>query len=208
MIQDRLDMPSTIDASCAGAAARGRAHAPAAVCAMGVIAFALLTALGAQIRVPLPGTPVPMTLQTLAVLLSGLTLGPWLGSASMLLYLLLGMTGVPVFADAVWTDGVLLGATGGYLVGFVLCQPVLGLIASARLNKSVWPTAVLAAVFGNMVIFGCGLIWLSASLGTDLSQTLAKGLWPFMIGMVLKTGVAAGLGSVCAPVARWLQGKT
>ena len=201
-------MPSTIDVSCIGAAAWRRAHAPAWVCAMGVIAFALLTALGAQIRVPLPGTPVPMTLQTLAVLLSGLTLGPWLGSASMLLYLLLGMTGVPVFADAVWTDGVLLGATGGYLVGFVLCQPVLGLIASARLNKSVWPTAVLAVVFGNIVIFGCGLVWLSAWLGTDLSQTLALGLWPFMIGMVLKTGVAAGLGGASAPVARWLQGKT
>lgn len=207
MIQGKLDLPSTIDLSYTPAASRIRAHAPAAVCAMGVIAFALLTALGAQIRVPLPGTPVPMTLQTLAVLLSGLTLGPWLGSASMLLYLLLGMTGVPVFADAVWTDGVLLGATGGYLVGFVLCQPVLGLIAGARLTKSVWPTAILAAVAGNVVIFGCGLIWLSASLGTDLSQTLAKGLWPFMIGMVLKTGVAAGLGGVASPLAKWLQGK-
>lgn len=208
MIQDRLDMPSTVDASYAGAAARGRARAPASVCVMGVIAFALLTALGAHIRVPLPGTPVPMTLQTLAVLLSGLALGPWLGSASMLLYLLLGMTGVPVFADAVWTDGVLLGATGGYLVGFVLCQPVLGLIAGARFFKSAWLSAILAVVAGHAIIFGCGLIWLSAWLGTDLSQTLALGLWPFMIGMLLKTGVAAGLGGVATPFAKWLQGRS
>ena len=171
-----------------------------------VVAFALLTALGAQIKVPLPGTPVPMTLQTLVVLLSGLTLGPWLGSASMAFYLLLGMAGTPVFADTVGSNGMFFGATGGYLIGFLLSQPAVGLIARLRPTKSVWPTAILATFTGHAIIFACGLIWLSAWLDIGLARTLELGLWPFMIGMLLKTGVAAALGGICAPVARWLQG--
>ena len=190
------------------AATIDRGHARTLMRIVAVIAFALLTALAAQIRVPLPGTPVPMTLQTLVVLLSGLTLGPWLGSASMAFYLLLGMTGTPVFADAVWKDGIFFGATGGYLLGFVLSQPAVGLIARLRPTKSVWPTAILAAVTGHAIIFACGLIWLSAWLDIGLTRTLALGLWPFTIGMLLKTGLAAGLGGVCAPVARWLQAKS
>lgn len=171
-----------------------------------VVAFALLTALAAQIKVPLPGTPVPMTLQTLVVLLSGLTLGPWLGSASMAFYLLLGMAGTPVFADTVGGNGMFFGATGGYLIGFLLSQPAVGLIARLRPAKSVWPTAILATFTGHAIIFACGLIWLSAWLDIGLARTLELGLWPFMIGMLLKTGLATGLGGVCAPVARWLQG--
>ena len=171
-----------------------------------VVAFALLTAVAAQVRVPLPGTPVPMTLQTVAVLLSALTLGPWLGSASMVLYLLLGMLGTPVFAAAVWTDGVFFGHTGGYLIGFVLAQPAIGMAARLSTVKSVWLRCLLATVAGNAVIFGCGLIWLSAWLDIGLTQTLELGLWPFMIGMVLKTGAAAGLGGITSPFARWLRG--
>ncbi len=205
MIQQEPPM-SLVDLTGSQAATIDRAHARTWMRIVAVVAFALLTALGAQIKVPLPGTPVPMTLQTLAVLLSGLTLGPWLGSASMAFYLLLGMTGMPVFAGAVGSNGMFFGATGGYLIGFVLSQPAVGLIARLRPTKSVWPAAILATFTGHAIIFGCGLIWLSTWLDIGLTRTLELGLWPFTIGMLLKTGVAAGLGGVCAPLARWLQG--
>ncbi len=199
---------SFADISCSQTATINRAHARTWIRIVAVVVFALLTALGAQVKVPLPGTPVPMTLQTLVVLLSGLTLGPWLGSASMALYLLLGMAGMPVFADTVGSNGMFFGATGGYLIGFVLSQPAVGLIARLRSTKPVWPAAILATFTGHAIIFGCGLIWLAAWLDIGLTRTLELGLWPFMIGMLLKTGVAAGLGGVSAPLSRWLQAKT
>lgn len=174
----------------------------AAIAVAGVVLFALATALSAHVRAPLPGTPVPMTLQTLAVLLAGVTLGPWFGTAAMGFYLLLGMCGAPAFADAVWKDGVFFGATGGYLVGFVLAQPAIGLAARARSlqrgRAPAWPRLLLAGALGHAIIFACGLAWLAAWAGTDLPRTLELGLWPFMLGTVIKTALTVAAGGATA----------
>lgn len=169
----------------AGAAAR------VALILAGVGGFALLTALGAQVRVPLPATPVPMTLQTLFVLLAGAALGCRLGTLAMGLYLALGLTGWPVFA----IGG---GATVGYLVGFALTPLMVGSLTRGRVSLARLVAALLA---GNAVIFGCGvagLAWWAGQVGlpTDLAHLLALGVVPFVPGMVLKTLLAAG-------VARW-----
>ncbi len=165
-----------------------RAWLPAA----GVVAFALLTAAGAMVRIPVPGSPVPITLQTLFVLLAGMTLGPRLGAASMAFYLLLGMTGYHVFAAASWGAGTVLGPTGGYLLGFVLAQPVVGGIA--RLGNGRWPALLAAAVAGYAVIFAAGLVWLNLWTGADWSATLAMGLAPFVPGTIVKTVAAVAGG--------------
>src|SRR5262245_17096829 len=91
-----------------------------------VLAFALLTAVAAGIKYPIPGSPVPATLQTLVVLAGGLLLGPWLGGAGIALYLALGVVGLPVFAGGGAGVQTIVGATGGYLVAFLLVQPLLG----------------------------------------------------------------------------------
>ncbi|MBU0641099.1 MAG: biotin transporter BioY [Planctomycetes bacterium] len=173
--------------------------------ALSVVGFALLTAAGAHLAVPLPGTPVPMTLQTLFVLLAGVTLGPRLGALSMLFYLLLGSTGYHVFALGNWGFTTIFGATGGYLLGFVLAQPVIGLLAKP--DQKRWQRGFAAVVAGNAIIFGCGLIWLSLWMGTGLGQTLAFGLWPFIPGMLVKTALAGTLGGLVQPsVRRLLRG--
>jgi biotin transport system substrate-specific component len=157
----------------------------------GVVGFALLTAVGAWIRLPLPDTPVPVTLQTLMVVLAGVTLGPRLGTLSMLFYLLLGAVGYHVFAAGDWGLQTLLGATGGYLVGFVLAQPVIGRLAPAGGGALSLATASLA---GHVVVFVCGVSWLMYWAGCDLATALRLGFWPFIPGTLLKTGVALALG--------------
>ncbi len=173
------------------AALRGRR---AAVGVAGVVLFALATALSARVSAPLPGTPVPVTLQTLTVLLAGVTLGPWLGTGTMAFYLLLGMCGAPVFAEAVWQDGLFFGATGGYLIGFLLAQPAVGLAARVAGGRTTWPRLLLAGVAGHAIIFGSGLVWLAIWAETGLARTLELGLWPFMAGTVVKTALAVAAG--------------
>ena len=158
--------------------------------------FALATAIGAQIAIPLPGTPVPVTLQTIPVLLAGITLGPLWGTGSMLGYLLLGSVGYHVFALGRGDVPVLLGPTAGYLVGFVLAQPVLGLL-TARIATGRWKArlAMLGVVCaGNAVIFASGLLGLMLTLRCDLPRAIELGLLPFLPGLVLKTLLATELG--------------
>jgi biotin transport system substrate-specific component len=160
----------------------------------GVVGFALATAASAAIAIPLPGTPVPMTLQTLIVLLAGVTLGPRLGLVSMAFYLLLGTTGYHVFAAGNWGLSTVFGATGGYLIGFVLAQPVIG--AMTRAPVRTWSQLLPALLLGNAIIFGCGLSWLALWSGGGVQQALAWGLWPFVPGLLLKTGLALGVGQL------------
>jgi len=161
----------------------------------GVVGFALLTAGAAQVRVYLPTTPVPMTLQTAAVLSAGVVLGPRLGLASMALYLLLGMVGVPVYADGGSGLSVAFGATGGYLLGFVLAQPIVGALALGRCGRPrrFW-RVVLAVLAGQGVMYLLGLVWLGVSLGLGPIKTIEEGLIPFLPGAVLKALLAAELG--------------
>lgn len=164
--------------------------------ALSAAGFALATALGAQIAIPLPGTPVPVTLQTVPVLLAGITLGPLWGTGSMLGYLLLGSVGYHVFALGRGDAHVLLGPTAGYLIGFVLAQPLLGLLA-AKVPTRRWRGRLAMAVVvsaGNAVIFATGLIGLMLALGCNLPQAVMLGVVPFVPGMLLKTLIVTELG--------------
>ncbi len=169
---------------------RPRALPTAAVWAMQVVGFALLTAVFAQITIPLPGNPVPITGQTFAVLLSGAALGMWAGGASLLLYLLLG-TFLPFYADGASGTEVLFGGTGGYLFGFVVAAALVGRLAERRHDRRVL-SAVTAFLTGSLVIYFFGVIGLMAAYDMDLVTALEVGVVPFIVGDVIKA-YAAGL---------------
>ena len=154
-----------------------------------VIGAAALTGLAAQVVIPLPFTPVPITLQTFAVLLSGAALGPWRGGAAMLLYLVAGSLGVAWFANGESGFG---GPTFGYIVGFVVAASVVGALASRGADRTVSGTVAIM-VLGNLIIYAFGVPWLMASTGMPLFVALEGGLWPFVIGDALKIALAAGL---------------
>jgi biotin transport system substrate-specific component len=154
-----------------------------------VIGAAALTGLAAQISIPLPFTPVPITLQTFTVLLAGAALGPWRGGAAMLLYLVAGSIGVAWFANGESGFG---GPTFGYIIGFVVAASVVGALASRGADRTVSGTVAIM-VLGNLIIYAFGVPWLLASTGMPLFVALEKGLWPFVIGDALKIALAAGL---------------
>ncbi len=157
-----------------------------------VLGAALLTAVCAQISIPVPGSPVPITGQTFAVLLSGAALGANRGAAAMALYLLLGLVGLPVYADAESGLHVVWGATGGYLVGFVLAGYVIGRLAEARLDRTPLKALPLFTV-GSLIIFGIGVPWLAVSAGLTASQAIDAGFTPFILGGIVKAALAAAL---------------
>lgn len=154
-----------------------------------VVAAAGLTALAAQWRIPLPFTPVPITGQTFAVLLSGAALGLRLGAASQLLYLAAGAVGLPVFTEASGGPDTFLGPTGGYLVGFVVAAAVVGRLAEAGRDRRVLP-AVVSFVAGTAVIYAFGMAGLMLSAGMGPGEAFAKGVVPFLVGDAVKAAVA------------------
>ncbi len=156
-----------------------------------VTAFALLTWVAAQIVIPVPGTPVPITGQTFAVLLSGAALGKWLGSASQLLYLSLGALGLPFYAEGGGGWEAATGATAGYLLGFIAAAWVVGFLAERQQDRKV-STAIPAFLAGNAVIYACGVTWLAYYLEVSWQEAATLGLVPFIIGDLLKI-VLAGL---------------
>jgi biotin transport system substrate-specific component len=157
-----------------------------------VIAVAALTALAAQVRIPVPGSPVPITGQTFAVLLGAAAVGPLRGSLAQVLYLLVGILGVPVFTGGEAGFEVMTGATGGYIVGFVLASAVVG--ALARRGADRRPVgAVVAFVAGTAVIYAIGLPWLMATTGMSFGPALAAGVTPFLFGDALKALAAGAL---------------
>lgn len=141
------------------------------------------------IVIPLPFTPVPVSLATFAVLLTGATLGPIRGAASAGIYLALGLIGVPLFAH---------GASGwafssfGYIVGYVVAALLVGALARHRSDRGVWSTLGLAAV-GSLTIYAFGVPWLAAFLGVDLVTAITLGVTPFLIGDAIKIAAMAGL---------------
>ncbi|MDP8955017.1 MAG: biotin transporter BioY [Actinomycetota bacterium] len=155
-----------------------------------VVGFALLTALAAQITFYLPWTPVPVSGQTFAVLLAGATLGWQAGSASQLLYLVLGAVGLPFYADGASGWDVVSGPTGGYLVGFVVAAALVGRLAERRQDRTLL-TSVPAMLAGTAVIYVFGVAWLAHVLDIGAATAVEKGLAPFVIGDAVKL-VAAG----------------
>ncbi len=157
-----------------------------------VACFALLTWAGARIAVPLPFTPVPGTLQTLVVLLAGLFLGARAGAASQMLYLSIGLAGIPVFALPGAGPGYLLGPTGGYLVGFTVAAWVTGWI-SGRRPAGHTLTVLASLLAGSAVIHACGLAWLTLQMGGNLAAAWAVAPLPFALFDFTKIVLAAAL---------------
>ncbi|MHA1125590.1 MAG: biotin transporter BioY [Candidatus Heimdallarchaeota archaeon] len=158
------------------------------------IVFACLTGILAQMRFYLPWTPVPVTLQTIAVFGSGLILGPIFGGFSQLLYLLLGIVGVNWFANYNGGINAIVGPTGGYLIGFVIASLIAGVIREKLVQKESKRIVVFIALIGInfIVIYGLGIIqlslwyWVAQEQVIPIGQLLLKGFVPFIIGDVLK----------------------
>lgn len=153
-----------------------------------VLSGALLVALLAQVRIPLPFTPVPLTGQTFAVLLVGATLGAKRGAGSMTLYTALGALGLPVFAGGAAGLAYLAGPTLGYLVGFIVAAFVIGKLAERGLERTL-RTSLLPFFIGTLVIYAFGAGWLAILFGVE--KALALGVLPFIVGDVIKLVLAA-----------------
>lgn len=152
--------------------------------------FAALTAAGAWMTIPLPY--VPITLQTLFVMVAGAVLGPYFGALSMIVYVLLGLVGLPVFAMGQSGLGVLLGPWGGYLFGFVFGAAATGLIA--RLKKRpgfLWLCMSMAA--GTLVIYAFGVAQLALISGFPVDQAVLVGVLPFVPGDIVKIALGAAV---------------
>jgi biotin transport system substrate-specific component len=149
--------------------------------------FGAVTAAGAYLMIPLP--PVPITLQTLFLYLAASLLGGRLGALSQVVYLLIGMIGLPVFAGGKGGLGVLLGPTGGYLIGFVAGAYVIGRLVELR--KAPGPVLLgFAMAAGTAVIYLLGVIQLMLVARFSMNQAVTVGVLPFLIGDALKIGVA------------------
>ena len=157
-----------------------------------IAAGAAAVAASAQLAIPLPFTPVPITGQTFAVVLVGASLGAARGATSLLIYLLAGIAGAPVYADGAHGWAVVSGATGGYLIGFIVAAAVTGRLAERSWDRS-FSSAVATVLTGNVLIYLVGLPWLAVVLDTGLEKTLELGLYPFVPGDVLKLYLAATL---------------
>jgi biotin transport system substrate-specific component len=157
-----------------------------------VIAAAALTALAAQWRIQLPFTPVPITGQTFAVLLTGATLGWKLGAAGQLLYVAVGALGVPVFSDASGGVEVITGATGGYLIGFILAAALVGWMAEHRQDRT-FATMFTAFIVGSVVIYVLGVIGLMISAEMSVAGAVEAGVVPFLLGDLIKAATAGVL---------------
>jgi len=166
--------------------------------AIAIVGFALLTALAAQITIPLGFTPVPWTGQTFAVLLAGGVLGSRRGALSMLLYVSLGAIGMPFYAEGAggWTAAT--GATAGYLVGFIVAAFVVGLMAEHGQDRKL-STSIPAFLAGTIIIYTFGAGWLAYDLGLPLtagageSSAISLGVAPFLVGDVFKALLAGAL---------------
>jgi len=154
-----------------------------------IVAGSLLMAALAQVIIPLPFTPVPITGQTFGVLLIGAAFGSKRGAASMFLYITEGALGLPFFAGGASGGHVLIGATAGYLVGFVIAAYVIGLLAERGFERSV-RTSFVPFFAGTLVIYLFGIAWLAVVLGS-FSKAVAVGLLPFLIGDAIKLAAAA-----------------
>jgi biotin transport system substrate-specific component len=167
-----------------------------------IVTGALLIYLTALISIKVPGTPVPITGQTFGVLLVGGALGFRRGLAAVALYVLLGLVGLPVFAEGKDGVQVVLGATGGYLIGFILAGSLVGRLAELGWDRNLLG-ALGAMVIGNALIYVVALPWLAVVAGYSPTVTIEKGLLPFVFGDVLKLVVAA----VLFPAAWWVVGR-
>ncbi|HSL01738.1 MAG TPA: biotin transporter BioY [Rubrobacteraceae bacterium] len=167
-----------------------------------VALMAAVTAVAAQITIPLPFSPVPFTLQVLAVILSGLLLGPRYGALAQTIYVLVGAVGVPVFAGFRGGLGVLVGPTGGYLLSYPIAAAIAGLAAYAAANalrrRALW-TGFLWGCAALAVIYAFGATWLAAVTDLPLAVAVAQGVLPFVPLDLVKVALAALVAVAAAP---------
>ncbi|HZR39274.1 MAG TPA: biotin transporter BioY [Ktedonobacteraceae bacterium] len=177
-----------------------------------VIGFSVFLALCSQVSFHIPFTPVPITLQTLGVLLTGAALGSRRGALAMLAYLAEGAAGLPVFASG--TGGIvhLLGYTGGYLWSYPIAAFVTGFLCERRLDRH-FLTSVLAMLPGSLIIYALGVPWL-AIVGIPTAQgimhppiltAIALGMLPFIPGDLLKLVIAAVLLPTAWSIVNWVK---
>ncbi|WP_240645826.1 biotin transporter BioY [Georgenia sp. SYP-B2076] len=152
-----------------------------------VLGGAAFVAVVGQAVVPLPFTPVPLTLGTFGVLLVGAALGPVRGALSIVALVLAGLAGVPVFADG--TAGWAF-ASFGYAVGYLPAAALIGWLARRGADRSPWRT-VVSAVGATTLVYAVGVPWLMAYLGIGLPEALALGVVPFLVGDAVKAAAAA-----------------
>ena len=157
----------------------------------GLVALGVLfTALLAQVAVPVPGSPVPITGQTLAVVLTAASLGPVRGTAVQVLYILTALVGLPFYAEASGGYDVVVGATGGYVIGFIPAAYLIGLAAKHGADRKLWKSVPLF-IAGQAVIFAIGVPWLMLSFHETPAWALENGFYPFIIGGLVKAAIAA-----------------
>jgi biotin transport system substrate-specific component len=154
-----------------------------------VVGGAAFVGIAAQIAIPLPFTPVPLTLQTFAVLLVGASLGSLRGVLSMVVYLIVGMIGVPWFAEG--TSGF-SNASFGYILGFIFAAFIVGRLAERGASTTALRSAGLMVV-GNLAIYAVGVTWLKFAIDVNWATALSLGVVPFLIGDAVKIALAAGL---------------
>lgn len=167
-----------------------------------ILAGALLIYLTARIVVPIPGNPVPITGQTFGVLVVGGALGLRRGLAATAVYVLLGVVGLPFFAEGKGGLTVMTGTTGGYLVGFVVASALVGRLAELGWDRR-FLGSVGACALGSVVIYAIAVPWLAAVTGADLPTAVRQGVIPFLFGDALKVVLAAAI----FPVAWWVVGR-
>jgi biotin transport system substrate-specific component len=167
----------------------------------------LLVALSAQVTFHLPGTPVPISGQTFAVLLVGSAYGATRGVATIALYLAVGIVGLPVFSSGTSGWEQVSGATGGYLVGMLIAAGIAGLLAQRGLDRKV-SSAVASMLTGNVVIYVFGLAWLYHELpNATFTSTLEAGLYPFVVGDLVKVYLAGALLPGAWSLVRRVKGR-
>ncbi|SDS89637.1 biotin transporter BioY [Actinoplanes derwentensis] len=150
-----------------------------------VLGGAVLIGVSAQIAVPVPGSPVPVTGQTLAVLLTAAVLGPWRGPAACLTYVLAGLAGVSWFAAP-------KAVTFGYLLGMLLASVVVGELARRGATRTPWRVAP-TMILGSLLVYAVGAPWMALSLGLDAATAVHTGVLPFLVGDALKVLIATAV---------------
>ena len=149
--------------------------------------FVALIAVGAFIIIPIG--PVPIVLQNMFVLLAAIILGPVWGISCLTIYLLIGLAGFPVFAGGTSGIGKIMGPTGGYLLGYLPC--VLVTAWTSKILGSKIGTDILAMLVGSLIVYGAGVSWLATVSGMGFQKALVVGMYPFIIGDIIKIVAAA-----------------
>lgn len=169
-----------------------------------VALMAAVVAVSAQISVPLPFSPVPFTMGVLAVVLSGFLLGPRYGALALVVYLLIGAVGVPVFANFTGGLGHVIGPTGGYLISYPFAAAIAGLAAGVFTSRSQGRGRAIASgtafgLLGLLVIYAIGATWLAVQAGLSPGAALVAGVLPFLPFDIVKVVLAALLAAAVAP---------